>query len=74
MTISDIIMFSHKENIYLEEGEYLKVFNIIKKNWQELIKDENKVKNYLDDNFNQEKKDQIYQLFLKYQKKYSSYL
>ena len=74
MTINDVIMFSEKENIYLSEDEYLKIFNAIKEDWKDFILDENLVKKYLDNSFNQEKSIKIYKLFLKYQKKYSSYL
>lgn len=74
MTINDVIMFSKKENINLEYYEYLKIFEKIKNNWKILVKDNNIVKEFLDDNFNKEKSEKIYNLFLKYKKKYSSYL
>ncbi len=74
MTINDIIMFSKKENILLTNEEYDKIFNYIKSNWKSLINNQEKVENFLNENFDFEKKDKIYNLFLKYQKKYSSYL
>ena len=74
MNINDIIMFSQKENIFLEENEYLKIYDFIKNNWDKLIKDENLVKNYLNQNFDYEKSKKIYEVYLKYQKKYRSYL
>ena len=74
MTIRDIIMFSQREKIYLEETEYLKIYNFIKSNWQYLLKDKNEVKTFLDNNFSRDNSKKIYDVFLKYQKKYSSYL
>ena len=74
MTINDVISFSQKENIFLEENEYLKIYDFIKNNWDKLIKDENLVKNYLNQNFDYEKSKKIYEVYLKYQKKYRSYL
>jgi len=74
MVINDLIMFSKKENIYLENDEYLYLFNVIKENWSKLINDEELVKIYLTNKFEGEKYNKIYNLFLKYKKKYSSYL
>jgi len=74
MTINDIIMFSHKENIYLNDSEYLKIYEFIKHNWDSIINNDNLVNDFLIKNFDNEKKDIIYELYLKYQKKYSSYL
>lgn len=74
MTINDIIMFSHKENIYLCDSEYLEIFDFIKKNYQFLLDNKIDIKKYLDSKFEMEKSEKIYELFLKYQKKYSSYL
>lgn len=74
MTINDVIMFSEKENITLTQDEYLKILNTIKNHWEELINNSDMVKKYLNDNFNNQKSEQIFKLFLKYQKKYSSYL
>ena len=74
MTINDIIMFGNKENIYLDNEDYLKIFNAIKKNWQDLLYNDNSLKEYLKNNFSKEDYNKIYELFLKYKKKYSSYL
>ena len=74
MTINDIIMFSKSENIILTESEYFKIFGVIKNNWQELLKNDELIKEYLNKNFDKDKSNKIYDVFLKYKKKYSSYL
>ena len=74
MSINEIIMFSEKENIYLNNNEYENIYNFVKKNGYDLITNQKKVYEFLYDNFDADKRDKIYNLFLKYQKKYSSYL
>ena len=74
MDVHDIIMFSHKENIHLSEDEYIKIYEEIKNNWEYYLYNEIKLKNFLDNNFSENDSNKIYEVFLKYQKKYSSYL
>ena len=74
MNINDLIAFSHKENIYLENNEYLEIYDFIKSNWDIIIKDSNLVKDYLYSHFNDNKSSEIYNMYLKYKKKYSAYL
>ena len=74
MSINDVIMFSKKENIRLNDNEYLNIYNYIKSNWYIIINDEEKVKEYLNNNFSSDKSEKIYQIFLKYKKRYSAYL
>ena len=74
MNINDLIAFSHKENIYLENNEYLEIYDFIKSNWDIIIKDSNLVKDYLYSHFNGNKSSEIYNMYLKYKKKYSAYL
>ena len=74
MNINDLIEFSHKENIFLENQEYLEIYNYIKNNWTLLISNTDLVKTYLESNFNNIKSKQIYDVYLKYHKKYSAYL
>ena len=74
MTINDLIMFSEKENIFLEYEEYLKIYDYIKNNWELLLTDETTVERYINNNFDTKNAEKILNLFSKYQKKYRAYL
>ena len=74
MTINDIIIFANKENIKLKDYEYVKIYNYIKNNWNELIKNDNLIKSFITNNLELEHQKEVYELFLKYKKKYANYL
>ena len=74
MSIDDLIFFSHQENVFLNENEYTEIYDYVKNNWYVLIKNKEIVKKYLDDHFDKEKAVMIYEIYLKYMKKYRIYL
>ena len=75
ITINDVIMFSKQENIAISNKEANIVLNYLKNNWESIIYgNETDVQNYLNDNFDENRKDQIFNLFLAYKKRYRNYL
>lgn len=75
ITINDVIMFSKQKNIAISNKEANIVLNYLKNNWESIIYgNEKDVQNFLNDNFDENRKDQIFNLFLSYKKKYRNYL
>lgn len=75
ITINDVIMFSKQENIAISNKEANIVLNYLKNNWESIIYgNEKDVQNFLNDNFDENRKDQIFNLFLAYKKRYRNYL
>ena len=75
ITINDVIMFGKQENIDVSNEEATIVLNHLKTNWENIIYgDEMKVKDFLISNFDKEKSEKVFKLFLAYKKKYRNYL
>ncbi len=74
ISVSDVIMFGHRENIMISNNEASLIVRYIKDNWESILYNNLDITLFLKNNFNKEKALKINKLFIEYKKKYQNYL
>lgn len=74
LTTKDIDDFGIKNNIHLNDKELSIIYEVIKKDYENLLYNDERVFKYLENKIEQEKLNKIKVLFHEYKKKYQNYL
>lgn len=74
LTIEKLNEFAIKNDIHLNSTELEFIFNMVKQNWQDILKDETKYLNELQKNINPTDFNKIKNLVIYYKNRYKGYL
>lgn len=74
LTIEKLNEFGIKNDIHLNNNELKFIFNMVKQNWEEILKDETKYLNELQSNINPTDFNKIKDLVIYYKNRYKGYL
>ncbi len=74
LTTKDIYEFGRKNNIFLTDNEVSIIYEVIKKDYETLLYNDEKVFNYLEGKISSENLNKIKIIFYEYKKKYQNYL
>ena len=74
LTVDKLKEFGKKNDINLNNEELEYILNLIKKNYQDILKDDKKYLDELEKNINKDDFIKIKNLFLYYKKRYKGYL
>lgn len=74
LTIEKLNEFGIKNDIHLNKSELDFIFSMVKENWEDILKDENKYLNILQNNINSTDYEKIKNLVIYYKNRYKGYL
>lgn len=74
LTTKDIYEFGRKNNIFLTDNEVSIIYEVIKKDYETLLYNDEKVFQYLENKISSENLNKIKIIFKEYKKKYQNYL
>ena len=74
LTLDELRAFGEKHDINISDTEYKFILDLVQRNFEDMLVDENKYLNILEERINPKEFEKIKDLYFKYKNKYKNYL